>query len=43
MHHNYVVISGRHTSRDCVWPILMVAVLYTKASQTVAPIWGREV
>ena len=25
MHHNYGVISGRHTSADCLWPITLVA------------------
>jgi len=25
MHHHYGVISGRHTSTDCVWPITLVA------------------
>ena len=25
MHHNYGVLSGRHTSADCVWPITLVA------------------
>ena len=29
MHHNYGVISGRHTSMDCVWPITLVAGLCT--------------
>ena len=29
MHHHYGVISRRHTSRDCVWPIILVAGLYT--------------
>ena len=29
MHHNYGVISGRHTSADCVWPIPLVAGLCT--------------
>ena len=24
MHHNYGVISGRHISTDCVWPITLV-------------------
>jgi len=28
MHHNYGVFSGRHACRDCVWPIILVAVLY---------------
>ena len=25
MHHNYGVISGRHISTDCVWPVTLVA------------------
>jgi len=29
MHHNYSVTSGRHTCRDCVWPIILFAGLYT--------------
>ena len=29
MHHNYGLISGRYTSRDCVWPMILVAGLYT--------------
>jgi len=29
MHHNYGVFSRRHTRRDCVWPILLVAGLHT--------------
>jgi len=29
MHHNYGVISGSHACRDCVWPIIFHAVLYT--------------
>jgi len=29
MQHNYGVISGRHTSTDCVWPITLVAGLCT--------------
>ena len=28
MQHNYGVISGRHTSTDCVWPITLVAGLW---------------
>jgi len=29
MHHNYGVISGSHTCRDCVWHIILDAELYT--------------
>jgi len=29
MHHNYGVISGSHACRDCVWPIILDAELYT--------------
>ena len=29
MHHHYGLISGRHTSTDCVWPITLVAGFYT--------------
>ena len=29
MDHNYGVISGGHACRDCVWPILLDAELYT--------------
>jgi len=29
MHHNYGVISGSHTSRECVWPIIVDEELYT--------------
>jgi len=29
MNHNYGVISGRHTPRESVWPIILVAQLYT--------------
>jgi len=29
MHHHRGVISGRHTSTDCVWPITSVAGFYT--------------
>jgi len=29
MHHNYGVISGREACRDCVWPIILDAELYT--------------
>ena len=29
MHHNYAVISGRHTSTDCVWLIILVTELCT--------------
>jgi len=29
MHRNCGVISGRHTSRDCAWPIILATGLYT--------------
>jgi len=29
MHHNYGVISGRQACRDCMWPIILDAQLYT--------------
>jgi len=29
MHHNYDAISGTHACRDCVWPIILDAELYT--------------
>jgi len=29
MHHKYGVISGFHACRDCVWPIILDAKLYT--------------
>jgi len=29
MHHNYGVISASHACRDCVWPIIVDAELYT--------------
>jgi len=29
MHLNYVVISGRYSCSDCVWPIILDAELYT--------------
>ena len=29
MHHHYGVISGRHTSTDCVWSVTLVAGFYT--------------
>ena len=34
MHHKYSVISESHACRDCVWPIILDAELYTRASQT---------
>ena len=29
MHHNYGAISESHACKDCVWPIILVAALYT--------------
>jgi len=29
MHHNYGGISESHASKDCVWPIILGAELYT--------------
>jgi len=29
MHHNYGVIAGSHACRDCVWPTILDAELYT--------------
>jgi len=29
MHHNYGVISGSHACRDCMWPMILDAELYT--------------
>jgi len=29
MHQNYGIISGSHACRDCVWPIILDAELYT--------------
>jgi len=29
MHHNYGVISEGHACRNCVWPIILDAELYT--------------
>jgi len=28
-HHNYGVISGRPASRDCMWPLILLAGLHT--------------
>ena len=33
-HHDYGVITWRHACRHCVWPIILGAGFYTRASQT---------